>query len=133
LVPSNRTILADLLTRQWLVLTGRALGAVGRVGIDLNGKLARLATLTKSRTFRTERSGLTRNTVAVGTVVIRVVGMVRNEFVWGAHFAFEMVQCSFVLVAAGTAHGASLCFGFVFVADGANFTGYVCCFVVCVV
>lgn len=133
LVPTNRTILAGLLPRKWLVLTGRALGAVGRVGIDFKGKHARLATLTKPRTFRTERSGFTRNTVAVGIVVIHVVGMVRNKFVWGTHFAFEMVQCWIVLVAAGTAHGASLCFGFMFVADGAKFTGYVFCFVVCTV
>ena len=133
MVPTNRTILAGLLPRKWLVLTGRALGAVGRVGIDFKGKFARLATLTKPRTFRTERSGFTRNTVAVGIVVIRVVGMIRNEFVGGAYFAFEMVQCIVVLVAAGTAHGASLCFGFVFVADGAKFTGFVFCFVVSVV
>ena len=133
MVPTNRTILTGLLPRKWLVLTGRALGAVGRVGIDFKGKHARLATLTIPRTFRTERSGFTRNTVAVGIVVIRVVGMIRNEFVGGAYFAFEMVQCIVVLVAAGTAHGASLCFGFVFVADGAKFTGFVFCFVVSVV
>ena len=59
--------------------------------------------------------------------------MIRNESVGWTFFALKIYQCILVLIATTTANGAFLCFGFVFVADGTKFTGFVFCFVVCVV
>jgi len=74
-----------------LVLPGRAFGAVGRVGINFNGKFAGRAILTKPGTFFTERASLAWNAITNRIVVIFVVGVVRNELVGRAYFALQIV------------------------------------------
>jgi len=97
-----------------LVLPSRAFGAVGRVGINFNGKLASRAILTKPGTFFTKCSWLAFHTVGKRIVIIFIDGIVRNECVGWAYFSMKVIQF-FVLVATSTTNNAWFCFGNVFV------------------
>jgi len=91
LILSDRAIQACFFSTGRLIPPSSAFGAFGIGGINFDGQLASRAILTKSGPYVAECANLTGDAFVFMNMENHVIGIVRNERVGRAFFAFEII------------------------------------------